>query len=213
MYGTGRSSSRRSSPRATPRLAGRCRRARIGHIRSRPETVAATWAITVAIPVPNSWVAVCMMAVPSEYTRARARCGVHDERDRKSGCGHPGAISQFPSWSKHGCGIATAARHDLCWAAQPGIRLVAGRELADSAPGWPSAGFPVRSSAHARARARCTPTAPPSCRPATQEFGTGMATGWPVAADGLGLDLHNVRFELGDTDLQPRRRPWARAAR
>ena len=37
---------------------------------------------------------------------------------------------------------------------------------------------------------------------ATQEFGTGTATVMTqVAADGLGIDLDNVRFEFGDTDL------------
>jgi xanthine dehydrogenase YagR molybdenum-binding subunit len=37
---------------------------------------------------------------------------------------------------------------------------------------------------------------------ATQEFGTGMATVLTqVAADGLGVDLDNVRLEFGDTDL------------
>ena len=37
---------------------------------------------------------------------------------------------------------------------------------------------------------------------ATQEFGTGTATVMTqVAADGLGIDLQNARFEFGDTDL------------
>ena len=37
---------------------------------------------------------------------------------------------------------------------------------------------------------------------ATQEFGTGTSTVMTqVAADGLGIDLRNVRFEFGDTDL------------
>lgn len=36
----------------------------------------------------------------------------------------------------------------------------------------------------------------------TKEFGTGMATAMSqVAADGLGIPLHRVRFELGDTEL------------
>jgi xanthine dehydrogenase YagR molybdenum-binding subunit len=36
----------------------------------------------------------------------------------------------------------------------------------------------------------------------TQEFGTGVATAMTqVAADGLGVPLDRVRFELGDTDL------------
>jgi hypothetical protein len=29
--------------------------------------------MTVAVPVPNSWVAVCMIALPSAYRCARAR--------------------------------------------------------------------------------------------------------------------------------------------
>jgi len=35
-----------------------------------PSPSAATWVITVEVPVPNSWVAVCTMAVPSAVAKA-----------------------------------------------------------------------------------------------------------------------------------------------
>ena len=38
-----------------------------------PSPSAATWVITVGVPVPNSWVAVCTMALPSAYMCALAR--------------------------------------------------------------------------------------------------------------------------------------------
>jgi len=69
--------------------------------------------------------------------------------------------------------------------------------------GMATAGFPVPLVMHTqRARARVYSDGTAIMQTATQEFGTGMATVMAqVAADGLGLDLHNVRFELGDTDL------------
>jgi xanthine dehydrogenase YagR molybdenum-binding subunit len=53
-----------------------------------------------------------------------------------------------------------------------------------------------------RARAHLYADGTAIMQTASQEFGTGTATVMTqVAADGLGLDLPNVRFEFGDTDL------------
>jgi xanthine dehydrogenase YagR molybdenum-binding subunit len=69
--------------------------------------------------------------------------------------------------------------------------------------GMASAAYPVAFFMHTqRARAHMYADGTAIMQTATQEFGTGMATVMTqVAADGLGLDLDNVRFEFGDTDL------------
>jgi xanthine dehydrogenase YagR molybdenum-binding subunit len=69
--------------------------------------------------------------------------------------------------------------------------------------GMASAAYPVAFFMHTqRARAHMYADGTAIMQSATQEFGTGMATVMTqVAADGLGLDLDNVRFEFGDTDL------------
>ena len=69
--------------------------------------------------------------------------------------------------------------------------------------GMATAGYPVAFFMHTqRARAHLYADGTAIVQTATQEFGTGMATVMTqVAADGLGIDLRNVRFEFGDTDL------------
>jgi xanthine dehydrogenase YagR molybdenum-binding subunit len=69
--------------------------------------------------------------------------------------------------------------------------------------GMALAGYPVVFVMRTqRARARMYADGTAIMQTATQEFGTGMATAMTqVTADGLGLDLGNVRFEFGDTDL------------
>jgi xanthine dehydrogenase YagR molybdenum-binding subunit len=53
-----------------------------------------------------------------------------------------------------------------------------------------------------RARARLYSDGTVVVATATQEFGTGMTTVLTqIAADGLGVDLHDLRLEFGDTDL------------
>jgi xanthine dehydrogenase YagR molybdenum-binding subunit len=68
--------------------------------------------------------------------------------------------------------------------------------------GMATAGYPVAFFMHTqRARAHMYADGTAVMQTATQEFGTGTATVMTqVAADGLGLDLQNVRFEFGDTD-------------
>jgi xanthine dehydrogenase YagR molybdenum-binding subunit len=69
--------------------------------------------------------------------------------------------------------------------------------------GMASAGYPVAFFMRTqRARAHMYADGTAVVETATQEFGTGMATVMTqVAADGLGIDLGNMRFEFGDTDL------------
>jgi xanthine dehydrogenase YagR molybdenum-binding subunit len=69
--------------------------------------------------------------------------------------------------------------------------------------GMATAGYPVAFFMHTqRARAHLYADGTAIVQTATQEFGTGVATVMTqVAADGLGIDLQNVRFEFGDTDL------------
>lgn len=69
--------------------------------------------------------------------------------------------------------------------------------------GMATAGFPVALVMHTqRARAHMYSDGTAIMQTATQEFGTGIATVMTqVAADGLGIDLRNVQFEFGDTDL------------
>jgi xanthine dehydrogenase YagR molybdenum-binding subunit len=69
--------------------------------------------------------------------------------------------------------------------------------------GMAVAGYPVAFFMRTqRARAHLYADGTAIVQTATQEFGTGMATAMTqVAADGLGIDLPNVRFEFGDTDL------------
>ena len=76
--------------------------------KSMPRPSAATWVITVDIPVPNSCVAVCMMAVPSEYRRARARWVCMKNATGYPAVAIPVPISQFPSRSERGCGLRPA---------------------------------------------------------------------------------------------------------
>jgi xanthine dehydrogenase YagR molybdenum-binding subunit len=69
--------------------------------------------------------------------------------------------------------------------------------------GMASAGYPVAFFMRTqRARARLYSDGTAVVSTAAQEFGTGMTTVLTqVAADGLGVDLHDVRLEFGDTDL------------
>jgi xanthine dehydrogenase YagR molybdenum-binding subunit len=69
--------------------------------------------------------------------------------------------------------------------------------------GMATAGFPVAFVMHTqRARAHMYADGTAIIQTATQEFGTGMATVMTqVAADALGINLRDVRFEFGDTDL------------
>jgi xanthine dehydrogenase YagR molybdenum-binding subunit len=69
--------------------------------------------------------------------------------------------------------------------------------------GMATAGYPVAFFMHTqRARAHLYADGTAIVQTATQEFGTGTATVMTqVAADGLGIDLQNMRFEFGDTDL------------
>jgi xanthine dehydrogenase YagR molybdenum-binding subunit len=69
--------------------------------------------------------------------------------------------------------------------------------------GMATAGYPAAFFMHTqRARAHLYADGTAIMQTATQEFGTGTATVMTqVAADGLGVDLPNMRFEFGDTDL------------
>ena len=69
--------------------------------------------------------------------------------------------------------------------------------------GMATAGYPVAFFMHTqRARAHMYADGTAIVQTATQEFGTGTATVMTqVAADGLGIDMLNMRFEYGDTDL------------
>lgn len=69
--------------------------------------------------------------------------------------------------------------------------------------GMATAGYPVPLFMHTqRARARVYADGRAVVQTATQEFGTGIATAMTqVGADGLGIPLEDVRFELGDTEL------------
>jgi xanthine dehydrogenase YagR molybdenum-binding subunit len=69
--------------------------------------------------------------------------------------------------------------------------------------GVAAAGYPVAFFMRTqRARAHMYADGTAIVQTASQEFGTGTPTVMTqVAADGLGLDLTNVRFEFGDTDL------------
>ena len=69
--------------------------------------------------------------------------------------------------------------------------------------GMATAGYPVAFFMHTqRARAHLYADGTAIIQTASQEFGTGTATVMTqVAADGLGVNLQNVRFEFGDTDL------------
>jgi xanthine dehydrogenase YagR molybdenum-binding subunit len=65
---------------------------------------------------------------------------------------------------------------------------------------YPVPAFPGLQPQRALARLYADGTAVVQC--GTQEIGTGVATAMTqVAADGLGLPLERVRFELGDTEL------------
>jgi xanthine dehydrogenase YagR molybdenum-binding subunit len=65
---------------------------------------------------------------------------------------------------------------------------------------YPVPAFPGLQPQRALARVYADGTAVVQC--GTQEIGTGVATAMTqVAADGLGLPLHRVRFDLGDTNL------------
>jgi xanthine dehydrogenase YagR molybdenum-binding subunit len=69
--------------------------------------------------------------------------------------------------------------------------------------GMAAAAYPVAFFMRTqRARAQLYADGTAVVQTATQEFGTGTATVMTqVAADGLGIDLANVRFEFGDTEL------------
>jgi xanthine dehydrogenase YagR molybdenum-binding subunit len=69
--------------------------------------------------------------------------------------------------------------------------------------GMATAGFPIALVMHTqRARAHMYSDGTAIMQTATQEFGTGIATVMTqVAADGLGIELRNVQFEFGDSDL------------
>jgi xanthine dehydrogenase YagR molybdenum-binding subunit len=69
--------------------------------------------------------------------------------------------------------------------------------------GMATAGYPVAFFMRTqRARAHLYADGTAIVQTASQEFGTGTSTVMTqVAADALGLDLPNVRFEFGDTDL------------
>ncbi|HUA29434.1 MAG TPA: xanthine dehydrogenase family protein molybdopterin-binding subunit [Streptosporangiaceae bacterium] len=69
--------------------------------------------------------------------------------------------------------------------------------------GMALAGYPVAFFMRTqRARAHMYADGTAILQTSTQEFGTGMPTVLAqVAADGLGLDLDNVRLEFGDTEL------------
>jgi len=116
--------------------------------------------------------------------------------DVDPGTGHP--------WSSHGlreC-IERGARR-FGWAGRD-PRPRSGRDghwLTGT--GMALAGYPVVFFMRTqRARAHMYADGTAIVQTATQEFGTGMATAMTqVAADGLGIDLGNVRFEFGDTDL------------
>jgi xanthine dehydrogenase YagR molybdenum-binding subunit len=65
---------------------------------------------------------------------------------------------------------------------------------------YPVPAFPGLQPQRALARLYADGSAVVQC--GTQEFGTGVATAMTqVAADGLGIPVDRVRFELGDTDL------------
>jgi xanthine dehydrogenase YagR molybdenum-binding subunit len=69
--------------------------------------------------------------------------------------------------------------------------------------GMAAAAYPVAFFMHTqRARAHLYADGTAIVQTSAQEFGTGAPTVMTqVAADGLGIDLANVRFEFGDTDL------------
>lgn len=63
----------------------------------RPRASAATWVMTVVTPVPKSGVAAWTTAVPSAYTRARARCGLPGGATGQPALAMPVPISQCPA--------------------------------------------------------------------------------------------------------------------
>ncbi|MGC4959013.1 xanthine dehydrogenase family protein molybdopterin-binding subunit [Actinomadura citrea] len=83
---------------------------------------------------------------------------------------------------------------------RPGVRRE-GNQLIGT--GMAVAAYPVAFFMRTqRARARLYPDCTAVVSTAAQEFGTGMTTVLTqVAADGLGIDLEDVRLDYGDTDM------------
>jgi hypothetical protein len=73
-----------------------------------PSPSAATWVITVGVPVPNSWVAVCTMVLPSAYMCALARWVCMNSATGYPADAIPVPISQLPSRSDRGRGSRPA---------------------------------------------------------------------------------------------------------
>ncbi|MEV0716059.1 xanthine dehydrogenase family protein molybdopterin-binding subunit [Asanoa sp. NPDC050611] len=117
---------------------------------------------------------------------------------------HPPVDPHGNAWSSDGLADCLRSGADrFGWAERdmtPGTRRdgnwLIGTGVA--AAGYPVAFFmPVQ-----HARARIFHDGSVIIQTSTQEFGTGVATAMSqVAADGLGVDMDVVRFELGDTDL------------
>ena len=116
--------------------------------------------------------------------------------ETQPGTGHP--------WSSSGLAECLERGADLIGWADRDPRPRARREgnwLIGT--GMALAGYPVAFFMHTqRARARIYADGTAVMQTATQEFGTGTATVMTqVAAEGLGVGLHDMRFEFGDTDL------------
>ena len=80
--------------------------------------------------------------------------------------------------------------------------------------GMATAGYPVAFFMRTqRAQARLYSDGTAVVQTAAQEFGTGTSTVMTqVAANGLGIELRDMRFEFGNTDLPTAARRWARTA-
>ncbi|MCP9953413.1 xanthine dehydrogenase family protein molybdopterin-binding subunit [Actinomadura madurae] len=110
--------------------------------------------------------------------------------------GHPWSSGGLADCLRRGAERFGWAGRDPAPGARREGNLLIGTGMA--AAGYPVAFFMRTQRARARLYSDCTAVV----STAVQEFGTGMTTVLTqVAADGLGVDPHDVRLEFGDTDL------------